>query len=364
MARFFPYFNNNGGNNYLRRLKQRLRDENDAFDLTDARFMELFRLNKETMRELINMLEPHLAGGTRGHKISKEQRILAAVRFFASGSYQRSVGQDCFINLSQSQISLAITEVATAIETHLHGFINFPGQEEYPGIKAIIMERFNVPGVIGFVDGTHIAITKPKVDVEHQYMNRKGYHSKNVQIICGPNNKIFSINAAHGGASHDAFIWRNSRINDVLHERFITGDRTSWLLGDSGYPLLPYILTPIRNPPENSPQHRFNVAHRRARSCIERCIGILKARFRCLIKERMLKYSPTKAGSIINACTILHNIMIHRNLPLPEEHEIQNYMDDHEDEDLFAQPVANEHEARIGNLAQQNRARVIQFYFN
>ena len=101
------------------------------------------------------------------------------------------------------------------------------------------------------------------------------------------------------------------------------------LTGDSGYPLLPYILTPIRNPPENSPQHRFNVAHRRARSCIERCIGILKARFRCLIKERMLKYSPTKAGSIINACTILHNIMIHRNLPLPEEHEIQNYMDDH-----------------------------------
>ena len=99
--------------------------------------MELFRLNKETMRELINMLEPHLAGGTRGHKISKEHRILAAVRFFASGSYQRSVGQDCFINLSQSQISLAITEVATAIETHLHGFINFPGQEEYPGIKAM-----------------------------------------------------------------------------------------------------------------------------------------------------------------------------------------------------------------------------------
>lgn len=45
------------------------------------------------------------------------------------------------------------------------------------------MERFNVPGVIGFVDGTHIAITKPKVDVEHQYMNRKGYHSKNVQIV-------------------------------------------------------------------------------------------------------------------------------------------------------------------------------------
>ena len=99
--------------------------------------MELFRLNKETMRELINMLEPHLAGGTRGHKISKEQRILAAVRFFASGSYL-GYGKG---NLRLWQINKTIlshrTLVATAIETHLHGFINFPGQEEYPGIKAM-----------------------------------------------------------------------------------------------------------------------------------------------------------------------------------------------------------------------------------
>ncbi|KAJ3655884.1 hypothetical protein Zmor_014993 [Zophobas morio] len=192
-------------------------------------FYGIIPIEQETMRELINMLEPHLAGGTRGHKISKEQRILAAVRFFASGSYQRWVGQDCFINLSQSQISLAITEVATGIETHLHGFVNFPGQEEYPGIKATIMERFNVPGVIGFVDVTHIAITKPKVDVKHQYLNRKGYHSKNVQIMCGPNNTIFSINATHDGASHDAFIWRNSHINDVLHQRFIRSDRLPFI---------------------------------------------------------------------------------------------------------------------------------------
>ena len=52
----------------------------------------------------------------------------------------------------------------------------------------------------------------------------------------------------------------------------------------------------------------------------------------------------------MNACSILHNIMIHRNLPLPAEHEIQNYMDDHDDEDLFAQTVANEHEAHFGNM--------------
>ncbi|KAJ8953857.1 hypothetical protein NQ314_007197 [Rhamnusium bicolor] len=52
----------------------------------------------------------------------------------------------------------------------------------------------------------------------------------------------------------------------------------SWLIGDSGYPLQPFLMVPFQNPQEDSPQHRFNFAHIRARNCVERCIGILKMR--------------------------------------------------------------------------------------
>ncbi|KAJ3661712.1 hypothetical protein Zmor_006099 [Zophobas morio] len=84
---------------------------------------------------------------------------------------------------------------------------------------------------------------------------------------------------------------------------------------------------------------RFNIAHRSARSCVEQCIGILKARFQCLIQERVLKYAPVKAGSIMNACAILNNFMVARNLPLRPEHEILEHMDDpgnddNDDDDL------------------------------
>ncbi|KAJ3649496.1 hypothetical protein Zmor_021236 [Zophobas morio] len=366
MARFLPVLEHEREeNNYLRRIKRRMREENDPFNLRDDRFMELFRFNKATMRELIELLEPHLILGARVHKTSKQHRILAAIRFFASGSYQRCVGQDCFVNLSQSQISLAITEVAAAIENRLGDFIAFPNPEEYAAIKTTFMERYNVPGVIGFVDGTHIAITKPTLNIEHQYLNRKGFHSKNVQIVCGPNNKIFGINAAHGGATHDAFIWRQSNIARILEQRFTGGDRTSWLLGDSGYPLQPYVITPVRNPADGTPEHRFNIAHRRARSCVERCIGVLKARFRCLIQERVLKYAPVKAGSIINACAILHNFMVARNVPLPPEHEILEHMDDpgdNDDDDLVPEQPPNE--ARMINVALETRARLIRQHFN
>lgn len=43
-----------------------------------------------------------------------------------------------------------------------------------------------MPHVIGVVDGTQIAITTP-AGIEQPYVNRKGYHSVNVQLVSGLN---------------------------------------------------------------------------------------------------------------------------------------------------------------------------------
>jgi nuclease HARBI1 len=61
-------------------------------------------------------------------------------------------------------------------------------------------------------------------------------------------------------------------------------------------PLLPYLLTPKQRQPEGSPSARYTNAHIRTRSCIERAIGMLKGRWRCLRKERALHYSPEFSG--------------------------------------------------------------------
>ena len=58
--------------------------------------------------------------------------------------------------------------------------------------KKIFVNRFynkyGFPGVVGCVDCTHVAIVPPKKNCptypEHIYVNRKGYHSINVQIVC------------------------------------------------------------------------------------------------------------------------------------------------------------------------------------
>lgn len=61
-----------------------------------------------------------------------------------------------------------------------------------------------------------------------------------------------------------------------MHEQ---GCNNFWLLGDSGYALQPWLLTPYWNP-TNQFEERFNKRHKKCRSLVERTIGLLKGRFR------------------------------------------------------------------------------------
>lgn len=57
----------------------------------------------------------------------------------------------------------------------------------------------------------------------------------------------------------------------------------------------------------------FNNRLQKARNVVERCIGVLKMRFRCILAERKLRYYPTRASHIINACATIHNFLILNN---------------------------------------------------
>lgn len=105
------------------------------------------------------------------------------------------------------------------------------------------------------------------------------------------------------GSVHDSRIFRESRVK----QRFEAGAFSGILLGDSGYPCTPYLFTPVLNP--STPQEeRYNSAHISTRNAVERCFGLWKQRFRCLL--RGLYCNIETAKKTIVACAVLHNIAI------------------------------------------------------
>jgi len=86
--------------------------------------------------------------------------------------------------------------------------------------------------------------------------------------------------------------------------------------GDSGYPLEPWLLTPLANT-TNPSEVAYNHAHSKTRTIIERCFGVLKSRFRCLDKSGgTLLYSPEKTCQLITAAAVLHNYCIDNKLDM------------------------------------------------
>lgn len=88
----------------LRRQRRRNRDEFNIENITDARFRELFRVNKALFGELCRLISPYLPIPQHRDKVSAETKILAAIYFYATGGYQRRIGGD--FNLSVSQTSV------------------------------------------------------------------------------------------------------------------------------------------------------------------------------------------------------------------------------------------------------------------
>nr|XP_039269133.1 putative nuclease HARBI1 [Styela clava] len=183
------------------------------------------------------------------------------------------------------------------------------------------MNFYNIskfPNVIGAIDGTHVPIIAPAAN-EHLYICRKNFHSLNVQAICDENMIFTDIVVKWPGSSHDSFILQQSNIYD----KFESGQfGNSLLLGDSGYPLKKWLMTPISNP-NGTAAERYNIAHKKTRVIIEKAFGVLKQRWRILDHTGgKLCYTPLKVAKIIVCCVILHNMCRRNNVPLPSNGRI------------------------------------------
>ncbi|XP_017465157.1 PREDICTED: putative nuclease HARBI1 [Rhagoletis zephyria] len=218
----------------------------------DDTFICRFRISKTSAKYILKKIETKIRSPTeRNRAISAAEILLLALRFYASGSFLICVADFCGVSVPSA--SRAVSKVSKAIAGLAPTFIKMPKTStESESANRAFHQIAKFPKVVGCIDCTHIRIQSPGGENAEIFRNRKGYFSINVQAVCNANLELTDLVFRWPGSAHDSNIFSNSR----LKHRFEQNEfKKCFLLGDSGYGVSNYMMTPLLHP--NTPAEKL-----------------------------------------------------------------------------------------------------------
>ena len=302
------------------------REENWFADMWKNRFVdhyqgnrwrEDFRMKGGTFAKLVDVLTPYVQKRDTNFRsaIPVEKRVAIGVWRLATGNAFRTIAKTFAVG--KATALHIVHEFCEALSRLSSTFVKFPRTPLELG-KAIHLfkeeVKFKIPQAFAAVDGTHIEIQAPNCLSKTDYFSRTKRYTVNTQCIVGANLIFYSVATGYPGSCHDARVWAESRIGKFsvsgalkFPEEIIDQVKVKpLLLGDSAYPLSVNLLKPYPFLNALTPEEKkFNVILSGARVTVERGIGILKARWRILLKR--LDATIENVSDVIITCVVLHN---------------------------------------------------------
>ena len=214
----------------IRHGRQRVyRPRQTYLSLSEEECRRKLRLTRQAVTDVCHLLADELGtDAPRPYTLPVAVKVTAALYFYASGSLQHPLSSIGGISLSA--ISSAIHAVTLGLVRHAGEYIKFPvTPESQEREKQAFWAKYGFPGVLGAIDCTHVQLRAPSENALI-YINRKGTHSINVQVICNANSIITHVFANYPGSRHDSFILANSAIPAISEGN---PPLEGWLLGDN-----------------------------------------------------------------------------------------------------------------------------------
>uniref|UniRef100_UPI00398E494E putative nuclease HARBI1 n=1 Tax=Pristiophorus japonicus TaxID=55135 RepID=UPI00398E494E len=264
-------------------------------EIIDNQCLRRHRFRKNILRELCNLLRPDLQPQARLRTaLNVETKVTIAQNLLCNWLFP--ICNCRHLQHFSVLCHRSIRQVTDALYKKRLEYISFPmSREKKMEQQAGFVLIAGFPRVQGVIDCTHLALMAPQTHTE-MFMNRKGFHSLNVQLLCDHQHKIMTVDARYPGSSHDIFILHQSSVPAVFSG---PNQDCGWLLGDEGYPLCTWLLTPLRNP-RTAAHNVDNDSHSGTRYIIEHCIGIFQQKFRCLDHSGgVLQYLPEQGSLFV-----------------------------------------------------------------
>lgn len=220
--------------------------------------------------------------------------------------------------MGYSTVANIIYETADILWTCLMSFyLSPPTESDWKRISHDFQTLWNLPNCVGAIDGKHINIQCPP-GAGSEYYNYKGHHSIVLLATCDANYTFVAVDIGAYGSQSDGGVFADSSFGRKVLTGAINFPPPSrlpnsnyicnhYMVGDSAFPLKPYLMRPYPGKLLTIEKHNFNKRLSRARRVIENAFGILVAKWRIL--STTLNMLPTNADKIVKASVVLHNFV-------------------------------------------------------
>ena len=282
-------------------------DQNLLGSFNAREFKGRMRMDVSTFEYLCNTLAPYMLRQDTNMRLAVpvQVKVAIAISRLATGNSMQSIVDLYKIGLSTSQ--LAVSQFTCVVKSALlKTYIRWP--------TASVMEKFadefqdihGIPYVVGAVDGSHIPIVAPHLYAA-DYYNRKDFHSVLLQGVVSSKCLFWDYDIGWAGSMHDANLWARTEIRKFCEEGRLSQYA---LVGDAAYSCRPWMLASFRGHRDGltREEYNWNYVQSSTRMCVERAFGMLKGRWRILLKiiDVHLKNVP----DLVCTCLVLHNICI------------------------------------------------------
>ena len=285
-----------------------------AYDHHD--WIENFRVTQAMFKYLCDQLRPLISKqDTRMRpSITTERRVAITLWVLATTGEYRSVAH--LFGVARCTVCKIVNETCEAIvQKLLPLYVRFPTGDSLKEVIKGFKDKYDVPQCAGSIDGSHVPVTPPAIN-HTDYYNRKGWYSMVVQAVVDHNHLFRDLCIGWPGSVHDSRVLANSAVfkklsnGTLLHgevEQIMGCNISPFLIGDSAYPLLPFLINPYPfSLSLSSRQKKFSYRISKARVVVEIAFGRLKARWHRLVKK--IDMHIDNVPNVIAACCVLHNV--------------------------------------------------------
>ncbi|CAI9105310.1 OLC1v1004207C2 [Oldenlandia corymbosa var. corymbosa] len=287
-------------------------------------FQVMFNMSRRTFEYVCSIVREAMIPNpdfsfSDGRPMTLYDQVAVALRRLSSGGSLNHIGAS--IGVHPYVVSKVTWTFVQAMETKGRVHLSWPrSHQELTTVKSKFEHLYGLPNCCGSVDVTHILLmlsrSEPGVQI---WLDHIDNHSMLLMSIVDSDLRFMEILVGFPGILPDSLVLQNSkcfhlcqngdRLNGEKLDLSENAEMQEYIIGDSGFPLLPWLMTPYQGMNLQQSQAGFNRHLMAAHDVSQKAFLRLKQVWK-MIDGVMWKPDKHKLPRYIFVCCILHNIII------------------------------------------------------